>query len=447
MPSSLPPASEAILRKDSTTRYRDNADDILPFTVIVSAENKDDQMKDISKKMCSFLRKYDHSQLSVKPLLGGLSNELFVVSASSTTTTSSTSSEEESQIQNSVLVRIHPSSSSQNAEHSIVDRNVENSVCAWLSSQQVGPIYYGRFRNGRVEEFYPNHVPLCVKDMGVVGPSQIAPIMAHFHSLQVPADVLASLPASTTNNSSYRGDIFYRVQSWLNMAETQTNAGKTRERAVQLLSTLNTDWEWLVDALHPSSSLKGTAEESSAATTVSNQFFRQIVFTHMDMQSLNFLRDDTNTDLSNPDACPIKVIDFEYAGLNPRALDMANTFCEHCDMNNMKADFDKEYPSDAIQNAFVQNYVRRTLELQASTSSQQQPPLLTTSPLVLESLVDDPVFLAAAQQMIGQYALVSHLSWAVWSIVQSNMSDVDFDYVEYAQHRMDGFAYMKQRFF
>ena len=75
----------------------------------------------------------------------------------------------------------------------------------------------------------------------------------------------------------------------------------------------------------------------------------------MDMQSLNLLKDTTITDQE-----VIKVIDFEYAGFNPRAMDMANTFCEHCDMNNIQADYPKEYPSDAVQNQFVQSYIRNS---------------------------------------------------------------------------------------
>ena len=220
------------------------------------------------------------------------------------------------------------------------------------------------------------------------------------------------------------------------------------------------EWKWLEDVLHPTTTSKVSSLEP--AQEAATQFLRQIVFTHMDMQSLNFLRDSshTNADLSgssssaDDDDSPIKVIDFEYAGFNPRAVDMANTFCEHCDMNNIKADYENEYPSADVQNAFLKTYVQHTLALLGTHSSNGDKQPQPSSPedsqrlrALLEPYVDDPVFLAAARQEIGRYTLVSHTSWAIWSIVQSNMSDIDFDYVGYAQHRMDGFEYMKKRFF
>ena len=71
---------------------------------------------------------------------------------------------------------------------------------------------HGRFQNGRVEELYPNHEPLRWSDLNRVGPTHVAPIMAHFHSLQVPSSVLEQ---TTTT----KGDIFQRVQEWMELAE------------------------------------------------------------------------------------------------------------------------------------------------------------------------------------------------------------------------------------
>lgn len=440
---------------NNTATNTGSTGDILPFTVDVSSEKKYHEMKEIAKKLCPSL--VECQQLAVKPLSGGLSNELFVVTGTTTKVSETgdigvainTGGQQQQPAPISVLVRIHPSSSSlhENAV-SIVDRQVETSVCAWLSSQQIGPHYYGRFQNGRVEEFYPHHVTLRYSDMSVVGPTHIAPIMAHFHALRVPKHVLVPLASKIANHaSSCRGDIFHRVRSWIIMAENSIEKTRKDEKALVLLTKLKEHWTWLESALHTSQKQK---EQQQPAKDAARKFLREIVFTHMDMQSLNFLRpqdSDVKTIAASATANTniIKVIDFEYAGFNPRAVDMANTFCEHCDMNNMKADYENEYPSDGVQNAFLKSYIQYTLSAASGSAPQQTEK--ENQYICLSSYVDDPIFLAAARVEIGRYALVSHLSWAIWSIVQSSLSDIQFDYVAYAQHRLDGFDHMKQRYF
>ncbi|CAB9498681.1 Choline kinase alpha [Seminavis robusta] len=405
--------------------YHDNSSDVLPLRVTASDPDWKDQIKRVATSICPFMKSY--SDLKITPLGGGLSNELFVVQGESNTTDNSTTLEQQVESK-SVLVRIHPSNNTNNLP-GIVDRDMENSISAWLSSQQVGPMYYGRFQNGRVEEFYPQHETLSWDDMSRVGPSRIAPIMAHFHSLDVPATVL-----SRSNSDDYRGDIFLRVREWIQMAEALCCSGDhtsatttTNPKALAMLKQLQEDWKWLEENIH-----QNNTDESNPAQQAAQQLMRQIVFTHMDMQSLNLLRDTT---VQEPDST-IKVIDFEYAGFNPRAMDMANTFCEHCDMNNIQADYATQYPSEEVQNAFLQRYLEQAANCGDDAVVQQAL-----------AHVQDESFLQTARLEIGRYTLVSHISWAVWSVVQSFMSDIDFDYIHYASHRRDGYEFMKQKCF
>ena len=53
-----------------------------------------------------------------------------------------------------------------------------------------------------------------------------------------------------------------------------------------------------------------------------------------------------------------RLIDFEYAGFNPRALDIANTWLEHCDMNNLKPNYEKEFPSLEQQRFYLTRYCK-----------------------------------------------------------------------------------------
>ena len=138
-----------------------------------------------------------------------------------------------------------------------------------------------------------------------------------------------------------------------------------------------------------------------------------------------------------PRSQQIRLIDFEYAGWNPRAADIANTFCEHCDMNNIRADYEKEYPSVEAQNEYFRSY----LEESADPSSP-----------IIEFDRDEPeaeaAFYATLRAEVGRFTLLSHLMWAIWSLIMSKkQSNIDFDYVEYAHHRMDGYDLFKKKFF
>eukprot|EP00978_Attheya_sp_CCMP212_P000933 scaffold1983_cov45-Attheya_sp.AAC.3 len=125
----------------------------------------------------------------------------------------------------------------------------------------------------------------------------------------------------------------------------------------------------------------------------------------------------------------LKVIDFEYAGLNPRAVDLANTFCEHCDMNNLKAQYETQYPTDEEQNVFLEAYLQET-----------KPEFLKPNDN------DKSKRLATLRHEIGKYTLVSHMGWAIWAICQHFICTIEFDYLGYARHRMDGYRYFKQKY-
>ena len=135
----------------------------------------------------------------------------------------------------------------------------------------------------------------------------------------------------------------------------------------------------------------------------------------MDAQSLNILRNST--------AEKFKLIDYEYAGFNPRAADIANTFNEYCDMNHLRANYETQYPNDNQQDQFLNAYLETC------------------------GCTDGELDLATMKQEIGKHTLMSHLGWAAWSIVQNQISNVEFEYLDYAKLRMEGYEFMKKRYF
>lgn len=383
------------------TQYYGNSNVALGGFVQVFSSDRTEQILRIASELCPHLfiqsseeeKKGEGPSFEVKVLTGGLSNELFIVTRKNASAPS-------------VLVRIHPDEGDD--EDGMVDRDVENHLAAWLSEKGIAPAYYGRFENGRIEEFYENVTPLSSSTMAKYA-SQISVLMAKFHGLKAPNDVL---PKPTTRQAT----VYETLDDWIEKAFALEK--KMPNNNLELLKRLESEWSWLDSELQRTSQKDPVQKEAL-------EFIREIVMTHMDCQSLNFLKDEKDN---------IRVIDFEYAGWNPRAVDIANTFCEYCDMNNICADFEQEYPSDAQQDTFLISYIR-----QAEPSLAEQ---------IEMDAIFGAKFLATLRHEIGRFSLLSHLGWAIWSLIKSKEDSViDFDYIKYAHHRLDGYQFAKKRFF
>ena len=360
-----------------TTPYLNDASKVLPIRVDCSSPEDHsckEQITGVVTALCPFFMKKD---FQISKLTGGLSNFMFVVKNGD---------------KHEVLVRIQSSS-----EDSLVDVEEENRICAWLSSQDKAPLFYGRFANGRVEEFYSGYAPLKSSDMPNYA-SQIATLMASLHSSAPPTNVV---PRCTTSTSNNKGQYWTTIQSWLNLAKSQQSQSKHAFN----LEYLQHQFDWLQRQL--------TTQECNKVT----RYCRQVVFCHMDAQSLNLLKSPATNEL--------KLIDYEYAGWNARAADIANTFCEHCDMNNLRANYTTQYPSPSQQDTFLQAY---------------------WSAMGDEELFEQDDYHKFHVE-IGKHTLISHLGWVVWSIVQSELSDIEFDYLAYARQRMEGYEYFKTKYY
>ena len=457
-----------------STKYLNNPSIQAPFTIDLSApkEVKYEQIFDIIAEITpQFLHKGGISSvekeklkiedLTIKPLIGGLSNLLFLVSKP----TSINASEEICHL----LVRAH--SIDDDEDKSLVNRNSENKIMAWLASLQsnAAPTYYGRFQNGRLEEFYDGVRPLTCHEMREVPFARaIAIELANMHKRikNVPAEVLGY---DIEQVMATCGEIWKRIDDWIELADlVETEEclnSRNIDKSIQTrLEFAKEEWAWLKSELKTDKNVEHMELEStSSIERVAAQFCRQIVFTHMDCQSLNILTPKANELISSQGECKgdvdvissscsdseaecsemgngdtvacIRLIDFEYAGLNPRAADIANTFCEHCDMNNFKADYEKEYPTSDEQNLFLKVYVQNAAEPIALFLNQHEK----------GATVAWMEFLEVFREEIGKHSLLSHLSWFVWSLDQFYLSSIDFDYLAYADLRKEGYEFFKNR--
>ncbi|KAG6522741.1 probable ethanolamine kinase [Zingiber officinale] len=133
-----------------------------------------------------------------------------------------------------------------------------------------------------------------------------------------------------------------------------------------------------------------------------------VVFAHNDLLSGNLMLNDKEGRLY--------FIDFEYGSYSYRGYDIANHFNEY-------AGFDCDYslyPRKETQYHFFRNYLE--------PQKPHEVPDADLEALFVET---------------NTFRLASHIYWALWAIVQAQVSSIDFDYLSYFFLRYN--EYKKQR--
>eukprot|EP01111_Echinosteliopsis_oligospora_P012049 TRINITY_DN4097_c0_g1_i2.p1 TRINITY_DN4097_c0_g1~~TRINITY_DN4097_c0_g1_i2.p1 ORF type:complete len:308 (+),score=75.63 TRINITY_DN4097_c0_g1_i2:200-1123(+) len=138
------------------------------------------------------------------------------------------------------------------------------------------------------------------------------------------------------------------------------------------------------------------------------QYNSPVVFCHNDLLHRNLILSE------NGDA--VFFIDFEYANFNFRGFDIANHFNEF-------AGFEVDYslfPSRETQLTFLREYLQALGE--------------EATPEKLEKLLAE----------VELFVLASHLYWGFWALIQSQNSEIDFDFFGYSKARFDQYYKVKQ---
>ncbi len=302
--------------------YRNNAQSILKLRIemTASAEELRNQIEKILEVLCPFLfPDGEECSLRIKPLTGGLSNRLYLVSNPDL----STGVDADNSVPNAVLVRLHPDEESENSDSgeeafSIVDRECDTKVAAWLASQRedlphnsgtMAPTMYGRFENGRVEEFYQNVRPVLWAEMKLYGP-MIAQSMASFHTLEPPPEDVFRRPPTVdgTGNATH----YQTIGSWLKKLNSEQLDDSTNE----FFKELSREWDWLSSILAQPPQEQSLEGSDNSVVNEALAFIRRMTITHMDGQPLNILINN-DSDISVPGSTTLRIIDYEYCGWNP----------------------------------------------------------------------------------------------------------------------------------
>mmetsp|Transcript_174 Transcript_174/g.268 ORF Transcript_174/g.268 Transcript_174/m.268 type:complete len:454 (-) Transcript_174:185-1546(-) len=381
-------------------------------------------VKNIVLQVCPSMTELTVDDIDIKQLGGGLTNVLYLVEGTERkgpAAMSSSDGDSSSSFTVKCLVRVNGKEDSD----ILVDREIENRVSAFLSGMEEAPRYFGRFLNGRVEEFYDGAVPLCPLDLGatpsmlespsVAGyASSISSAMGRLHKLKVGDGICK------TNRGE--GQVWEQTDVWISIVE-EYHDHEVMAKAEEKLREYGREGEGIWTGIKREWDELKSKLRDAVNETEGGRMAREITFTHMDCQSLNIL--------TNPEGWgehEIKLIDFEYSGHNPRALDIGNTWCEHCNANDLKADWEKEYPSQQQKEYFVHKYLAV-----AAPSKWDSLTLDGTSSKFLSDFIIE----------VDRHALISHLCWTVWSFIQERVSVIDFDYLEYARGRWEGYNWLK----
>lgn len=296
----------------------------------------------------------DFRALEVMPLKGAMTNEVYQIKWPT-----------EGQSRK-VIVRIYGE-----GLDVFFDRDDEIRTFECMSRHGQGPRLLGRFPNGRVEEFIRARTLSAADLRDPEISALIALKLREFNELDVPG------PKNVL--------LWKRLRNWLAAAESLCPS----EEAVEFhFDTIGEEINSLESSL--------SAEDE------------RIGFCHNDLQYGNIMIDEETRQIT--------IIDYEYAGFNSVAYDIANHFCEmaadyHTETPHV-LDFNK-YPDLEERRRFVQSY------LSSSGSGEE------ASDAEVEKLL----------QSIEKYTLASHLLWGLWGIISEHVNEIDFDYMEYARQR------------
>ncbi|KAK2186326.1 hypothetical protein NP493_205g00032 [Ridgeia piscesae] len=254
-------------------------------------------------------------------------------------------------------------------------------IFALLAEKGLGPKLHGVFTGGRVEEYISSRHLMTNELRDPAISVMCAKIMARFHTLRMP---LCKKPM------------------WLFNTMSSLSNPEKMEKLQTILSY-------------------GLEAELKSLKNLLSKVNSPVVFCHNDLQEGNILY--------SPDSCNrcnLLPIDFEYSSYNYRGFDIGNHFCEWCydysvqEPPYFSASLNK-YPTREQQLLFVRAYLDEKKESEEEQREAEEQ-------LLLE---------------LNAFALASHFLWGLWSVVQAQISDIKFGYLDYGLVRFDAYFIQK----
>ncbi|XP_041973074.1 ethanolamine kinase [Aricia agestis] len=268
----------------------------------------------------------------------------------------------------------------------LIDRNAEVRNITNLHKIGLAPEIYGVFKNGLAYQYYPGVTltPESVVDEKIW--KLIAKQMAIMHKVQIEPEINRE-PA-----------VWDKTEQFLSLIPEQfSNPNKQKKFANSFgsITRLRIEFERLKSKLTKTDS--------------------PIVFAHNDLLLGNVIYNEISG--------TVKFIDYEYAAYNYQAYDIANHFNEFVGLSIEDIDYQK-YPSKEFQCSWIRTYLAEFLDSAPSTEEIEK-----------------------VYREVQCLSLASHFLWGVWSLVQYELSDIDFDFGRYAEIRLNRYFELKDLVF
>ncbi|KAJ3178847.1 hypothetical protein HDU85_005040 [Gaertneriomyces sp. JEL0708] len=379
---------------------------------------------------------YDEQELpeniTITPLTDGITNRLLLVTYTGVKTASNNSIPSASNAPFKLLIRIYGPST-----HLLINRSRELHNMLTLASQRLVSPVYGRFNNGLVYGYMEGRV--CTTQEMVTRGEQVARGIGRWHCVDISKN-------PHHKNGEETPQLFPTMRAWLRSIPEQYTSPGTQAAVSQYISRkgLAAELEYLQGLIESSSTQKKTATGMPVSNGEKRRF--DVVFCHNDLLANNILFSDDSrehVDGTNDDV-GVHFIDYEYACMSYRAFDIANHWCEFA---GFECDY-SQYPSPAFQHRFLQAYVSEILHQKTIRPDVPLPyPFSAASDTTTphDSSASMEVAISTLLHDIHLFTLASHLFWALWALVQAEISDLEFGYCEYAVKRLKEYERCKER--
>ncbi|XP_007895485.1 ethanolamine kinase 1 [Callorhinchus milii] len=118
----------------------------------------------------------------------------------------------------------------------------------------------------------------------------------------------------------------------------------------------------------------------------------------------------------------VKFIDYEYASYNYQAFDIGNHFNEFAGLNEVNYSL---YPDKTVQMEWLRTYLEALKEYKSFCTD------------ITEKEIE------VLYIQVNFFSLASHFFWALWALIQTKYSTIDFDFLGYAIVRLKQYFKMK----
>lgn len=273
-----------------------------------------------------------------------------------------------------------------------------------LASQNLAPPLLARFNNGLLYKFISGDVcsPEDIRKPHIY--RAVAQTLGQWHGALSISHIsnAKDLEAPGTNGTHHPvkerpvPNLWTIMQSWIEALPTATEKERRRQADIQ------SEYEQLSSRLWNTTGLNG----------------KDFVFSHCDLLCGNVIVEHpaaVNGHTKTQPATSVGFIDYEYATPAPAAFDIANHFAEwgglDCDYGAM--------PARSQRREFVTAYAHAFFDHSSGSKSAH------SRDEAVEELYDQ----------VDLYRGVPGFYWGIWAIIQSQISQIDFDYVAYAEQR------------